>query len=65
MSTKLRHRLLGFNRLGMLLVALTAATASLAAALLDVAEPASAAFPGPNGRIASRATSTGTSRSIR
>jgi Tol biopolymer transport system component len=52
MSTKLRHRLLGFNRLGMLLVALTAATASLAAALLDVAEPASAAFPGPNGRIA-------------
>jgi Tol biopolymer transport system component len=47
MSTKLRHRLLGFNCLGMLLVALTAARASLAAALLDVADPASAAFPGP------------------
>jgi hypothetical protein len=52
MSTSLRHRVLSFNRLGMLSMALAAVTAALAAALLEAAAPAGAAFPGPNGRIA-------------
>jgi len=52
MSTSLRHRVLGLNRLGIPSTALAAVTLGLAAALLEAAEPASAAFAGPNGRIA-------------
>jgi WD40 repeat protein len=52
MSMSLRHRVLGFNRHGTLSMALAAVTAALTATLLHAAEPAGAAFPGPNGRIA-------------
>jgi Ca2+-binding RTX toxin-like protein len=56
MSTKLRHRLSWLQSPRHAVGGIDGRHGALSAALLDVAEPASAAFPGPNGRIAFAST---------